>query len=48
MSAAVVVNYKKSGQQRRKQVCAMTQQDFGQINNLVREAMGYNPAVVIR
>lgn len=44
VSAAVVVNYKKkvdnNGESR---FVPLTQQELTQINNLVREAMGYNP-----
>ena len=45
VSAAVVVNYKKKTDQNGESKFApLTQQELTQINNLVKEAMGYNPA----
>lgn len=45
VSAAVVVNYKKKVDNNgESKFVPLTQQELGQINNLVREAMGYNPA----
>lgn len=44
VSAAVVVNYKKKVDNNgESKFVPLTQQELGQINNLVREAMGYNP-----
>ena len=45
VSAAVVVNYKKKTDQNGESKFApLTQQELTQINNLVKETMGYNPA----
>jgi flagellar M-ring protein FliF len=45
VSAAVVVNYKKKVDNNgESKFVPLTQQELGQINNLVCEAMGYNPA----
>lgn len=45
VSAAVVVNYKKKiDQNGESKFAPLTQQELTQINNLVKEAMGYNPA----
>ncbi len=40
LSVAVVVNYRVTKE--KKKPTALTEQELGQINNLVREAMGYN------
>jgi flagellar M-ring protein FliF len=40
LSVAVVVNYRVTKE--KKKPTALTEQEIGQINNLVREAMGYN------
>ncbi len=42
LSVAVVVNYRMLKDQKKPTSKALTEQELGQINNLVREAMGYN------